>query len=119
MGYLNLPDNTDEFIYSGNRKVSLTDRAGNIKCTFVPVSGFTAKFFRHINLIAIVMPWRSIYILPEWLEFRQVRRHELVHIAQIRRDGAIIQALKCIYYYIRYGYKNSPYEVEARRIGGI
>ncbi len=42
-------------------------------------------------------------------------KHELVHIEQIYRDGFFKFYLTYIWYSIRYGYKNNPYEVEAYR----
>ena len=44
----------------------------------------------------------------------QLFRHELEHIYQIRRDGFLRFYLTYLYHAIRYGYKNIPYEIEAR-----
>jgi hypothetical protein len=41
-------------------------------------------------------------------------RHELEHVYQIRREGFIRFHLFYIWYLIRHGYKNNPYEIEAR-----
>ena len=41
-------------------------------------------------------------------------RHELFHVNQIRRHGFIIYHLKYLMFLIRYGYKNNPFEIEAR-----
>jgi hypothetical protein len=41
-----------------------------------------------------------------------------VHCEQIERDGAIKWTVKIFWYLLRYGYINSPYEVEARTKAG-
>lgn len=47
--------------------------------------------------------------VPRW-----VFRHELEHAYQVMREGPFRFYLKFFWYSIRYGYKNNPYEVEAR-----
>lgn len=42
------------------------------------------------------------------------RSHEDVHLAQIEDEGAYKFSAKYLYYLVRYGYTNNPYEVEAR-----
>jgi hypothetical protein len=68
---------------------------------------------------AMTMPWGTVLVLPEQVENEKLLRHEQVHLMQISRDGAIVWTLKYLFYLIRHGYQNSPYEVEARRIAGI
>lgn len=41
--------------------------------------------------------------------------HEACHIEQVKRDGRLKFIVKYLYYNIKYGYKNNPYEVEARK----
>lgn len=48
--------------------------------------------------------------VPDWLF-----RHELEHIYQVRREGWCKFHAKYLWYLIRYGYKNNPYEVDARK----
>ena len=48
---------------------------------------------------------------PKWIA------HENHHKVQWKRDG-IKFLFKYIYYSIRYGYWNNPYEVEARKVAG-
>ena len=45
---------------------------------------------------------------PAW------RRHEDKHKEQYRREGWLKFVVKYLYYQIKYGYYNNPYEVEAR-----
>ena len=43
-------------------------------------------------------------------------KHEQAHIEQVKRDGRFKFICKYLYYNIKYGYKNNPYEVEAREV---
>ena len=42
-------------------------------------------------------------------------KHEHCHIKQVRREGRLKFIIKYLYYNIKYGYKNNPYEIEANR----
>lgn len=42
-------------------------------------------------------------------------KHEYCHIKQVRREGRLKFIIKYLYYNIKYGYNNNPYEVEANR----
>lgn len=46
-------------------------------------------------------------------------RHELVHIQQIRRVGFFKFYITYVWYSIRHGYRNNPYEVEARTSAAV
>lgn len=41
--------------------------------------------------------------------------HEARHIEQVKENGRIKFIFKYLYYNIRYGYKNNPFEVDARK----
>lgn len=41
-------------------------------------------------------------------------RHERKHIEQMRRDGKLVYLIKYSYWLLRFGYRNNPYEIEAR-----
>lgn len=41
--------------------------------------------------------------------------HEFIHLCQVYNDGLMKFLLKYLYYNIRYGYTNNPYEVHARQ----
>jgi len=41
-------------------------------------------------------------------------RHELEHVYQIQREGVLKFYAKYLWYLVRRGYKNVPYEIEAR-----
>ena len=74
---------------------------------------------RFVGHAAVTLPWGTVYCLPGREFDDALFAHERVHLIQIERDGAILWTLKTWYYYFRYGYQNSPYEVEARQLSGI
>ena len=43
-------------------------------------------------------------------------RHELEHIYQVKREGWFKFYIKYLYYQYKFGYKQIPYEVEARAV---
>ena len=45
----------------------------------------------------------------------RVMTHEARHIFQINRDGYLKFTVKYLYYLARYGYRNNPYEIDARK----
>jgi len=80
--------------------------------------GPIAWFLRKTGYGAITAPWKAIYILPERVHDSSLVKHELVHIKQIERDGAVRWTVRYVWYLIRYGYHDSPYEIEARKESG-
>ena len=62
----------------------------------------------------ICMPWRSVYLHPDFIDCERIRRHETQHVNQINRDGPWKWAFLVVYYVLRYGYTASPYEIDAR-----
>lgn len=75
-------------------------------------------FLKAAGYRAITMPWRTIYILDEVYQ-SDIIRHELVHIAQIERMGALKFTAVYLWYLLRYGYDKHPLEIEARETSGI
>ncbi len=75
-------------------------------------------FLRASKAYGITMPWRTIYLMPNNITNAGLIRHEQVHVMQIERDGAVVWTFKIFWYLLRYGYKNSPYEIEARLLSG-
>ena len=74
---------------------------------------------RRLNKWAVTLPWGTIYCVPEQLDNPKLLKHEQVHLEQIKRDGAVTWMLKTWYYYAKYGYQMSPYEIDARNISGL
>lgn len=58
--------------------------------------------------------WNTIYVLPGFEHDERLLRHERCHLEQIERDGRIMFAIKYSWWLVKFGYKNCPYEVEAR-----
>lgn len=58
--------------------------------------------------------WRTVYILPEHFSDNALINHELEHIRQIEREGKFKFSVKYLYFLVRYGYWNNPYEIQAR-----
>ena len=75
-------------------------------------------FLKLAGALAVTMPWRTVYCRPGEEGNQPLAAHEAVHVAQIERDGAVMWTLKIFYYLLRYGYLDSPYEVEARTKAG-
>jgi hypothetical protein len=80
------------------------DLAGPFWCFVLP----------RLGGVAITLPWRTVYILPASAGDDVVWGHELAHVAQIERDGALMWTLMYLWWCVRFGYWNNPYEVEAR-----
>lgn len=71
------------------------------------------KIFRHISGITL----GPGIVLSKWAEWEAPPRHwahERCHVLQQKRDGWIKFYFIIFSQYIQYGYKQAPYEVEAR-----
>lgn len=68
-----------------------------------------------LGLAAIVMPWRSVYIHPDWIGDETLVKHEAWHLHQIDRDGPVTFSARYLYWLARHGYRRNPYEIEAYR----
>lgn len=82
--------------------------------------GLYSWFLYKFNYGAITMPWKTIHIRSDriGIQYKALLNHELVHIDQIKRLGAIRWSIKYFYYQLRYGYLDNPFEVEARSKSG-
>lgn len=67
---------------------------------------------RALGFAAVYLPFNTIIIRAPWINDDRIRRHELCHHAQRQRDGLAFWA-KAAWYVLRYGYHQSPYEIEA------
>ena len=69
-----------------------------------------------------VPPGYRAWVIAPFMFFRPSRvdtsdvlfRHEMEHMYQVCRDGWLKFYVKYLWYSMRYGYLNNPYEVEAR-----
>jgi hypothetical protein len=80
---------------------------------FVVASGFWLWLLNRLGAAALTMPWRSIYILDQHKFNQSLRRHELVHIEQIEREGPVTFSIKYLYWLAVRGYWENPFELEA------
>jgi len=63
---------------------------------------------------AITIGQVTFYSVP-YLDVNHAwERHENKHKEQWKREGLIKFAVKYLWYQIRYGYQNNPFEIEAR-----
>jgi len=64
----------------------------------------------------LATPWYKIYYIDakSFMNGR-LRKHEEMHIRQMRRDGVILYMIKYNWFWMTVGYKNNPYEIEARK----
>jgi len=85
----------------------------------VEAEGIYKLFLTKLGYGAITMPWKTIHMLSDRLQDEKLVAHEMVHIEQIEREGALIFTLKYLWYNIKYGYDNNPYEIEAREKSGV
>lgn len=81
---------------------------------FIIAYGPWKFFLQAAGFRAITLPWRSIYVLSAHWEDDGLRAHELVHIEQIERCGPIRFGLLYLVYLVRHGYRENPFEEEAR-----
>ncbi len=83
------------------------------RAIFLQARVFWRPALRLLGAAAITMPWRRIYVLGEHFDDEILRRHEMIHIEQIERDGAVLFSLRYLWWLARYGYRQNPYEIDA------
>lgn len=77
-------------------------------------TGLIAAYMRACKFDGWASFWRTIYVMPGFEHDQRLLRHERKHLEQIESDGRLLFSIKYLYWLCRYGYKNCPYEVEAR-----
>lgn len=66
--------------------------------------------------VAMIDPFfLNIITIGDNLIDEKMYKHEKCHIEQVKREGRIKFLFKYLYYNIKYGYENNPFEVEARQ----
>ena len=80
--------------------------------------GLFKLFLNAFNYGAITMPWQTVYVKRDRLNDSGLISHESIHIEQMQREGAIVFTFKYLWYLLKYGYWNNPYEIEARNKSG-
>lgn len=81
--------------------------------TWVRAEGLRLFLLDVLRADGLTLPWRAVYLRPSRFDDADLRAHELVHIAQIERDGALSFSLRYVWWLVRYGYAANPYEIEA------
>ena len=82
-------------------------------------TGLILWFLKRSGALAITMPWKAIYCRPGEEANANLLKHEEVHVDQIKKDGPWKWTVLVLWYLLRYGYKNSPYEIDARNVSGL
>ena len=76
-------------------------------------------FFRGKSIgAAMVHPWKKKivwYYKDGYTPSTKMQKHEEQHIKQIEKEGSWKFVFKYLFYLLKYGYTNNPYEVEARQ----
>lgn len=64
----------------------------------------------------LATPWDKIYYIDakSYMDGK-LRKHELMHIEQIKRDGVFKYMIRYNWYWVTVGYEKNPYEIEARK----
>ena len=75
-----------------------------------PVGSWILK---QLGLAAVTMPWRIVYVLPEYRYHVGLMAHEHVHLDQMQHDGAWYFTLFYLYFLVACGYMGNPYELHA------
>ena len=76
---------------------------------------FIRWYMDYFNYDGLATIWNTVYLRNESMfNDDKLIRHETKHIEQMKKDGKIWYLIKYHYYWIKYGYKNNPYEIEAR-----
>lgn len=79
-----------------------------------PANGLIGWTLRRTGFAGVTLPW-GIYILPERLQDERLVRHEQEHARQIDEFGVIKFYVRYLWFTLRYGYRNNPLEVLARK----
>ena len=78
---------------------------------------FIQWIFNIFKINAFTSFWDTIYYREEkHMHDEGLIRHEVQHLRQIEREGKFKFFFKYTWWLIRYGYKNNPYEIEARGV---
>ena len=77
---------------------------------------FWRPIMTRIGIVGITLPWGQVKLLKPWFRVPWLRRHELVHLRQIGRDGPVYFLARYFWFLARYGYRQNPYEIEAYAI---
>ena len=77
-------------------------------------TGLTLLYMRLWGFYGWTSAFGTIYARPGYEDNAILRKHEECHAMQMKRDGWFKFMWLTTWYLFRYGYQDSPYEVEAR-----
>lgn len=78
-------------------------------------TGLIKKYMQYKKFNGWTSLWNSVYYIDEFSRCNNfLRRHELCHIEQMKRLGKIKFLFQYMWYDYKYGYKDNPFEIEAR-----
>jgi hypothetical protein len=78
-------------------------------------SGIIKWFLRLAGYQGFPTLWRVVHIMPGYLSDNELIEHELAQCRQMEHDGRIVFLVKYSWWFLRYGYEQNPYEVQARK----
>ena len=81
-------------------------------------TGLISWFLKKTNFQGITMPWKAVYIVENARNYNLLIAHESTHIDQINKYGPFRWSILYLFYMIRYGYYDNPFEIEARNKAG-
>ncbi len=88
----------------------------HIKCVTIRVaSGLVGWYLEAFNIKALASNWNVIYIQKRWFDDSTTINHQLCHTQQIRDDGLFWMPIKYLWYWLRYGAEENPYEIQAKK----
>ena len=89
-----------------------------LEANFVEVTNWRLWLLEKMGFLGFTFFNGTIWLRPNMdaeTKYR-VMVHEARHIFQIKRDGYLKFTVKYLYYLARYGYRNNPYEIDARKV---
>ena len=81
-------------------------------------TGLVLWYMKFWGFYGWISAFGTLYALPGYETNPLLLKHEQTHEAQRKRDGWFMFLVKSGWYLLQYGYKDSPYEVEAINISG-
>lgn len=77
-------------------------------------SGLIMMYMNLMDFDGWASYWNTVYIRPGYENDSRLVRHEKIHLEQMEKEGKFIFSIKYIWYILRFGYLDNPYEIEAR-----
>jgi len=75
---------------------------------------FIRAYMKFLGYKGLTVRGKIIYFIDGYENSKKLMAHEMKHIEQQNREGWIKFFLKYNWYWVTRGYKNNPYEIEAR-----